>query len=77
MPWIDGSLLEVSATWPAPHPVASRAVAAAMPDSSRAARREPLIERVTSVLLVTIPTRPYPGRGVVIPAQTALQGSWG
>jgi hypothetical protein len=49
-------------------------VAAAAPASSAAARREPLIERVTSVLLVAILARtPY---AVALPAQIALQRSW-
>ncbi|GIJ30552.1 hypothetical protein Vqi01_57140 [Micromonospora qiuiae] len=54
MPWIDGTLFAVSETWPEPHPDSSNSPAVAIPDSSTAARREPLIERVTSVLLVTI-----------------------
>ncbi|GAA2702661.1 hypothetical protein GCM10010429_07810 [Micromonospora olivasterospora] len=66
----------VSAICPDPQPESSRPVAAAVPASSRAARRGPLIERVTSVLLVTIPTRLFPG-AVAIPAQTGIQGSWG
>ncbi|GIJ75586.1 hypothetical protein Xph01_00180 [Micromonospora phaseoli] len=75
-PWIDGTLLAVSEIWPAPHPDSSSPAAAAIPGSSTAARREPLIERVTSVLLVTI-TPATPPDPLAMPVQTALQGSWG
>ena len=73
-PWTDGTVPAVSATWPALHPASSSPLVAS-PASSRADRWEPLIERVTSVLLVTIPPGRTPGT-VAMPVQTALQGSW-